>query len=93
MIKKLNTRLEEQKRLKAALLRAKLLGEVSQADYVQGNSDLDDEIDAITQQLNANHTQRGTLNAFLRFSKLMLVDIATAWQRAGVEQRVRNRSS
>jgi len=88
MIKKLNTRLEEQRKLKGALLRAKLLGEVSQADYVQGNSDLDDEIDAIKQQLNGNHTQRGTLDAFLRFSKLMLVDIAAAWQLARIEQRV-----
>ena len=27
--------------------------------------------------------------ALLRFARLMLVDIATAWQRAGMEQRVR----
>jgi hypothetical protein len=73
----------------AELLRAKLRGEVSQADYVQVNSDFDNEIDAISQQLNAGRSQRGTLDAFVRFSKLMLVDIATAWQRADVEQRVR----
>lgn len=62
---------------------------VSQADYVQANSDLDNEIDAVTQQLNASESQHGTLDAFLRFSKLMLVDIAAAWQRADIEQRVR----
>jgi hypothetical protein len=45
----------------------------SQADYVQANSDFDNEIYAITQQLNASHSQHGTLDAFLRFSKLMLV--------------------
>jgi len=89
MVKKVKTRLEEQKMLKAELLRAKLRGEVSQADYVQANSEFDNEIDAITQQLNAMHSQHGTLNAFLRFSKLMLVDIAAAWQLAEVEQRVR----
>ncbi len=88
MVKRLKARLEEQKTLKAELLRAKLRGEVSQADYVQGNSDFDNEIDAFTQQLNASHSQRGSLDAFLRFSKLMLVDIASAWQRAEVEQRV-----
>ena len=48
-----------------------------------------DQIDAITKELTASHSQHGTLDAFLRFSKLMLVDIATAWQRADVEQRVR----
>ncbi len=89
MIKKLKTRLEEQKMMKAELLRAKLRGEVSQADYVQANFDFDNEIDAITQQLNASHSRHGTLDAFLRFSKLMLVDMAAAWQRAEVEQRVR----
>ena len=88
MIKKLKTGLEEQKMLKAELLRAKLRGEVSQTDYVQANFDFDNEIDAITQHLNASRSQHGTLDAFLRFSKLMLVDIASAWQRAGVEQRV-----
>jgi hypothetical protein len=88
MIKNLRTRLEKQKMLKAALLRAKLLGEVSQADYIQGNSDFDSEIDAITQQMNASHSQNGRLDSFLRFSKLMLVDISAAWQRAEVEQRV-----
>jgi hypothetical protein len=63
--------------------------EESQADYVQGNSDFDNEIDAITEQLKASQSQRGTLDAFLRFSNLMLVDIAAAWQQAEVEQRVR----
>jgi hypothetical protein len=32
-------------------------------------------------------SQHGTLDAFLRFSKLMLVDISAAWQRAEAEQR------
>jgi hypothetical protein len=61
---------------------------VSQADYVGWNSDFDSEIDAITQQMNASHSQNGTLDSFLRFSKLMLVDISAACQRAEVEQRV-----
>ncbi|MFY9645922.1 MAG: hypothetical protein WAK29_12130 [Terriglobales bacterium] len=87
MVKKLKTRLEEQKMLKAELLRAKLRGEVNQADYLQANSDFDSEIDALTQQLNASRSH-GTLPAFLCFSKLMLVDIAGAWLAAEVEQRV-----
>lgn len=85
----LTARLEEQKKLKAELLRARLRGEVNQADYAQANADFDDDIDGITRELHAVRSQRGTLDAFLRFAKLMLVDVAAAWQRADAEQRLR----
>jgi hypothetical protein len=71
------------------LLRAKLRGEGSQADYARANADFDDEIEGIAQQLPALRSQRGTLDAFVRFSKLMLMDVSAAWQRADVEQRLR----
>jgi len=87
--KELTVRLEEQKKLKAELLRARLRGEVSQADYAQANVDFDDEIEVVAQQIHALRSQRGTLDAFLCFSKLMLVDVAAAWQRADAEQRLR----
>ena len=87
--KELTVRLEEQKKLKAELLRAKLRGEVSQADYAQANVDFDDEIEGVAQQIHALRSQRGTLDAFLCFSKLMLVDVSAAWQRADAEQRLR----
>jgi DNA invertase Pin-like site-specific DNA recombinase len=87
--KELTVRLEEQKKLKAELLRAKLRGEVSQADYAQANADFDGEIEGIAQQLHALRPQRETLDAFIRFSKLMLMDVSAAWQRADVEQRLR----
>jgi len=87
--KELTARLEEYKKLKVELLRARLRGEVSQADYVQANADFDDEIEGIAQQMQALRPQRRTLDAFLCFSKLMLVDVAAAWQRADAEQRLR----
>ncbi len=87
--KELTARLEEQKKLKAELLRARLRGEVSQADYAQANVDFDDEIEVVTQQIHALRSQRGTLDDFLRFSKLMLVDVSAAWQQADAEQRLR----
>jgi hypothetical protein len=88
-IKELDVRLNEQKKLKANLLRAKLRGEVSQVDYLQANADFDDEIESIAQQIQALRAQRGTIDAFIRFSKLMLVDVSAAWQRADAEQRLR----
>ena len=87
--KELDVRLNEQKKLKAELLRAKLRGEVSQADYLQANADFDGEIEGISEQISTLRSQRGTLDAFLAFSKLMLVDISAAWQRADAEQRLR----
>ena len=64
-------------------------GCITQADYIQANADFDDEIVGITQELHFARSQRGTLDAFLRFAKLMLVDVAAAWQRADVGQRIR----
>jgi hypothetical protein len=84
-----HTRLEEQRKLKAELLRARLRGEVSQADYAQANADFADEIEGISEDLRAARSQRGTLDAFLRFSTFMLMDVAAAWQRADVEQKLR----
>ena len=87
--KELTARLEEQKKLKAELLRARLRGDISQTDYAQANVDFDDEMEIVTQQIHALRSQRGTLDAFLCFSKLMLVDVSAAWQRADAEQRIR----
>lgn len=87
--KEFDSQLEEQKTLKAELLRARLRGEVSQGDYAQANADFDEEIERVTQQMHSLRSQRGTLDAFLRFSKLMLLYISAAWQRADAEQRVR----
>ena len=42
--KRLAVRLEEQKKLKAELLKAKLRGEVSQADYIQANAEYAEEL-------------------------------------------------
>ena len=89
MTRELTSRLEEYRKLKAELLRARLRGEVSQADYVQANADFDDEIEGIAQQIHTLRSQRGTLDAFLSFSKLMLLDVASAWQQANAEQRQR----
>jgi DNA invertase Pin-like site-specific DNA recombinase len=86
---RLTAQLEDQKKLKAELLRAKLRGEVKQADYAQANSDFDVEIEGITEKLRAAQSQDATLDAFLTFAELMLLDVATAWQKADIEQRVR----
>jgi site-specific DNA recombinase len=87
--KRLLTRLEEQKRLKAELLKAKLRGEVTQADYQQANAEFTDEVTTVEEQLEVVQSSKTTLERFVRFAELMLVDIAGAWKRAGADERQR----
>jgi site-specific DNA recombinase len=87
--RKLRVQLEEQKRLKSELLRAKLRGEINQADYQQANSEFDTEITAIQEQLRLAQASRVGLEAFVRFAKTSLLDIAGAWQVADAEQKLR----
>jgi hypothetical protein len=75
--------------MKSELLRAKLRGEVCQADYAQANAEFDTEMAALDEQLQSARSNRLSLDAFLRFAQVMLIDVAGAWQRAGAEQKVR----
>ena len=86
---KINSRLDHQKQLKSELLRAKLRGEVNQADYAQANAEFDTEIAALHEQLEITRSSRLNLEAFLRFTKVALLDVAGAWQWADAEQKVR----
>jgi hypothetical protein len=87
--KRLTGRLEDQKRLKGELLKAKLRGEVSQADYEEANAAFSAEIANITEQLQASTTDGATMEAFIQFAELTLLDIAGTWQKASPENRQR----
>jgi hypothetical protein len=85
--KRLTARLEDQKRLKGELLKAKLRGEISQADYDEANAAFSTEIAATTEQLQASSADGATMEAFIRFAELTLLDIAGTWQQASPENR------
>jgi hypothetical protein len=85
--KRLAARLEEQKKLKAELLKAKLGGEISQADYEQANAEYSAEIAVTMEQLQVCSTDGATMEAFLRFAELSLVDIAGTLKMATPENR------
>jgi site-specific DNA recombinase len=87
--KRLTARLEDQKRLKAELLKAKLRGEVSQVDYEQANAAFSAEIASTTEQLQASTVDGATMEAFIQFAELSLLDIAGTWQMASPENRQR----
>ena len=89
--KKLTARLEEQKRLKSELLRAKLRGEVAQGDYEQGNAEFSREIIDLEKQLRSNGAAAADRDAFVQFCELAIVDIPKVWRCASDDQRRRVR--
>jgi site-specific DNA recombinase len=84
---KLKYQLEEQKRMKSELLRAKLRGEVSQADYAQANAEFDAEASLLTEKMALLSTDQMSLDGFVRFGKAALADFAGAWGRANGDQK------
>jgi hypothetical protein len=89
--KKCTARLEEQKRLKSELLRAKLRGEVAQSDYEQGNAEFSREIVDLERQVRSIGAATADRNAFVRFCELAIVDIPGVWRCASDDQRRRVR--
>ena len=87
--KRLAARLEDQKKLKDELLKAKLRGEVSQADYEQANAAFSADIASAAEQLQASTVDGATMEAFIQFAELSLLDIAGTWQMASPENRQR----
>jgi hypothetical protein len=63
------SRLEEQRNLKRKLLRAKLDGDIVQADHEQANAEFDGEIASIEEQFRAAYSDGMTMEAFLRFAE------------------------
>jgi hypothetical protein len=88
-LKRLCARLEEKKGLKKKLLRAKLIGEIRQQDYEQANAEFDEEIGIIEEQIRALRGEGSTMEAFVQFAELSLMDVGGAWRIAAPENRVR----
>jgi site-specific DNA recombinase len=85
--KRLRATLEKQTRLKSELPKAKLRGEISQTDYEQANAEFSVDIAMTTDQLETASSGGATMEAFLRFAELLLVDMAGSWQMAAPEHR------
>jgi site-specific DNA recombinase len=90
--RKLTAKLEDQKKLKSELLRAKLKGQVEQADYEQGNAEFTREIAETERALRETDAAQANSDAFLRFAELQLLDVEGAWLIATPEERERVRN-
>ena len=86
---KVERRIKELRELRAALLEAKLRGEVTLEDYTEANANYRRESEALEQELQAVNCARQDTESFVRFAELQLVDISGAWQIANPEQRIR----
>ena len=86
---KLLGQLQEHRSLKSELLKSKLRGEVSQADYEESNAEYAAEIAAINGELRTIESSGAKLESFIRFAELRLTDMAEVWQLASPNQRQR----
>ncbi|HEY0308870.1 MAG TPA: hypothetical protein VGB94_11975 [Acidobacteriaceae bacterium] len=88
-VKRLKARLEEQKGRKRRLLNSMLDGTVTSADYTEANEDFERAIAGSEKELLTITPQQEIQDAFIRFAKIHLRDVAGAWQLATPEQRGR----
>ena len=64
------------------MLRAKLKGEVEQADYEQANVEFTREVAGVGRELREIEPAQATTDAFLRFAGKQLLDVEGVWQMA-----------
>jgi site-specific DNA recombinase len=88
-IRRLKARLDEQKKRKRKLLDSMLDGKISDATYKEADEEFCAEITATEEELRVLDSRQITQDAFLRFTKVHLMDVAGAWQLAKPEQRHR----
>ena len=88
-ITRLTARLDEQKKLRKELRNKFLSGSFSDSEYNEAKVEYDAEIAVIEDELRTLDSQRNTMDVFVRFAELLLMDVARAWQIAKPEQRQR----
>jgi site-specific DNA recombinase len=90
--RRLEARLEEQKRRKRKLLDSMLDGKISDTTYKQADEEFCAEIATTEKELRALESRQVTQDAFLCFIKIHLMDVGGAWQLGtpGQKHRVQN---
>jgi hypothetical protein len=74
---------------KKKLLKLLMDEKISQTTYREADEEFCAEIAATEKELRTLDSRQGTQDAFLRFTKIHLMDVAGAWQLAKPEQRHR----
>ena len=76
--KKLKARLDEQRQLRRALRDAMLRGTITPEQFKEDDAEFGVEIAVTEQEVRALGSQRDTLDAFIRFAEIHLMDVAGA---------------
>lgn len=85
----ISVRLAQAKRQKAALLEMRLNQELSREEFEEANNDYSQQIVAEEQELQSLDSVSQRQEAFIRFREVRLMDVASAWEKAGIESRAR----
>jgi hypothetical protein len=90
VVRKLKADLQEQRDLQQKVITAYLREDKNiVAVYPRMNRNFEDEIARLEAQIAEADTEKATFEQLLEFSKSLLVDISTAWERANVDQKQR----
>jgi len=85
--KALKIRLEEIRRLNSAAIKAKLTGELSAEDFDSLKATNAEDAAGIEQQLTALESEKNMMQELIEESQRELVDLVSAWKKAGVSGR------
>ena len=89
LLKKLKSDLQEQRQLQENLRTKWLKGVVSDKLWQEWNPSYEEKIASLQAQVEGIDSERATFQQLLEFSRSLLVDIASAWQRADIDQKQR----
>jgi hypothetical protein len=87
--KSLARNLDDHKKLKQALLVAKLKGEIPQSDYEQANALFDNEIATLESNYAEANSHKATFEQLLTFADKVLQNLGETWNHAGIDQKQR----
>jgi site-specific DNA recombinase len=90
LVPRLQTQLREQQGLQEKLVAAYLKGDKAiMPVFERMNGRFQEDIAALESQITEAHLEKATFEQLWAFSKSMLLDIATAWKRANIDQKQR----
>jgi site-specific DNA recombinase len=83
----LTIRLQEQRYLNSQAIKAKLKGELAEEDFADLKQNVNEEITRIEAAITALESERSTMEELIAQTQRELIDLPSAWKRAGLSER------
>jgi hypothetical protein len=87
--KKIDAQVEDYKTRKHELIMMRTGGELTRQEFEQANADLGAKMLELEERKKVIASQAATVDSFVTFARLHLMDLSKAWQVAGPDQRQR----